>query len=228
MSRPNSAGSFLAMIMLVMLPLVIYWAAQRGLAEVAVQEPRYVVNLWRSGKLQPDAAKLDAMLAEMTKAHDLDPSNPNLLEDLGRFHAFRVERGNPYDQEVRAVRQQALERFRQVLQLRPTSGHAWVNVALMKFRLGEVDQEYSAALEQALRRGPWEPQLQLLAIELGVATWQVLTAPMQQTLERNIRAQGGWRLANQKPALMALFKRYKRPDLVCLLEERSATPCGAS
>lgn len=228
MKTSTSVGSFPAMIMLAVLPFVIYWAAQRGLAEVVAQEPRYAVNLWRSGKLQPDAAKFDAMLAEMTKARDLDPSNPNLLEDLGRFHAVRVERGKPYDPEVRAVRQQALQRFRQVLELRPTSGHAWINVALMKFRLGELDQEYSAALEQALRRSPWEPHLQLLAIELGVASWQVLSVPMQLTLERNIRAQGGWRLVNQKPALQALFKRYKRSDLVCLLDERSTTPCGAS
>lgn len=205
------------LILLLAFPFVIYGAAQRGLADVVAQEPRYQIERWRAGKWVPDQFKLDAIQAELGMAHDLDPNNPNLLEDLGRFNAARVDRGQAYDPEVRAMRQQALARFRQALEQRPTSAGAYVNVALMKYRLGEIDHEFSESLLQAMRRSPWEPQLQLIAIELGLATWQALAEPAHETLKQAIQAQAQWQLINQKPALQSLLKRYRRPDLVHLL-----------
>lgn len=216
-SRPDTPNRLFPLILLAAFPFVIYWSAQRGLADVVAQEPRYQIERWRAGKSAPDTFKLDAMQAELSKARDLDPNNPNLLEDLGRFHAVRVERGQAYDPEVRAMRQQALARFRQALEQRPTSGHTYVNVALMKYRLGEIDREFSESLQQAMRRSPWEPQVQLIGIELGLATWQALAEPVRETLKQAMQAQAQWQLINQKPALQSLLKRYRRPDLAHLL-----------
>lgn len=214
-SRPTCIFVFM---LLAALPFVIYWAAQRGLADVVSMEARYQIDRWRAGKFVPDSLKLDAIQTELGKARNLDPENPNLLEDLGRFQAFRVERGQASDPEVRAIRQHALVSFRQALALRPTSGHAYVNVALMKYRLGEIDQEFSQSLLQAIRLSPWEPKVQLLSIELGLATWQALADPLRETLKQAIQAQGQWQLVKQKPALQSLLKRYRRPDLSYLME----------
>jgi len=227
MNRSSSVRGFFVMLLLASLLAVAYRAGERGLADVVAQEPRYAIDRWRAGKLAPDMIKLNTMQAELHKARNLDPGNPNLLEDMGRFHAARVERGQAYDTEVRVTRQQALAWFRQALELRPTSGYAWVNVALMKFRLGEVDQEFSKSLQQTLHRSPWEPRVQLIAIELGLASWQALSDSTRQTLRAAIRSQGQWKLVNQKPMLVSLFKRYKRSDLDCLLEAEPKA-CGAS
>lgn len=225
--RRSSVGGFFAMLLLAGLPAVIYFSAIRGMADVVAQEPRYEIDRWRAGKLAPDSLKLNAMQAELHKALELAPQNPNLMEDLGRFYAARVERGSPYEPAVREIRQQSLLYFRQAAAQRPTSGHAWANVALMKFRLGEFDLEYTLALEQALRRAPWEPQVQLLAIEIGLAGWQVLADSTREKLKQAIRSQGEWQLVNQKAPLLALLKRYRRADLNCLLEP-GPNACGAS
>jgi hypothetical protein len=226
MNRP-SAGSFFAVLMAGGLLTIVYLSAARGMADVVAQEPRYEIERWRTGKLTPDSLKLNAIQAELHKARDLDPLNPNILEDLGRFYAARVERGQSHEPVVRETRQQSLAYFRQALELRPTSGHAWVNVALMKFRLGEIDQEFSQSLAQALHRSPWEPQVQLLAIELGLGSWQALSDPTRQRLRQAIRSQGDWKLVNQKPQLLSLLKRYQRSDLGCLLDP-APNACGAS
>lgn len=212
--RPTAIFVF---TLLAVLSVAVYRTTQRGLADVLGLEARYQIDRWRSGKFVPDTPKLDAILTELSKAHHLDPTNPDLLEDLGRFHAERVERGQAYDPAVRATRQQALDRFRQALEQRPTSGHAYVNVALIKYRLGEIDQEFSQSLQQAMRRSPWEPQVQLISIELGLAAWQALADPARETLKQAIQAQGQWQLVRQKPALLSLLKRYRRSDLAYLL-----------
>lgn len=205
-------------LLLAILLSVVVLAAQRGLANLVAQEVRYQIDLWRSGKSSPDALRLDALQAELDRAHRLDPSNPILLEDIGRFQASRVDRANPDDPAVRAMRQRALAGFRQALGQRPTSAHGYVNVALTKYRLGETDQEFSQALLQAMHRGPWEPRVQLMSIELGLAAWQSLGDSSREALKQRIQAQARWTLVRQKPALQSLLKRYRRADLSYLTQ----------
>lgn len=215
------------MLLFAGLAAVVYWAGGRALADIVAQEPRYEIERWRAGKVVLDGKRMDAIQAELYKARDLDPGNPYLLDDLGRLYAARVERGQPYDMAVRDIRQQSLDWFRQSLLKRPTSGHAWINVALTKFHLGEIDSEFSQALQQAMRRGPWDPKIQLIAIELGLASWQAQSPEIQQSVKQAIRAQSQWQLVKQKAQLMALLKRYKRLDLTCLLAP-APNACAAS
>jgi len=224
--RSSSVAGFFAVVLLVTLSGIAYWVAMRGLADVVAQDPRYEIERWRSGKFTPDVVKLNVIQTELHKALNLDPGNPTLLEDMGWFYAKRTERDPSHGAEVRELRQQSLQLFKQSLALRPTSGHAFINVAYMKYRLGEIDLEFSQILQQALLRSPWEPQYQLIAIELGLANWHALSDSTRQSMRYAIRSQGQWKLVNQKTALSSLLKRYNRPDLSCLLEADSK-PCGA-
>ena len=216
--RTASSGRFFAMLLLAGLLAVGYFAGQRGLADVVAQDPRYEMERWRSGKFVADNIKLDAIQAALNEARNLDPRNPYLMGDVARFHAARVERRQASDPAVREARQQSLAWFRQALEQHPTSGHTWLNVALMKFHLGEIDQEFSRSLQQAMRRSPWDSKVQLLAIELGLANWRGLDDPPRETLKQAIQAQARWQLVRQKPALQLLLKRYRRADLDYLLE----------
>lgn len=215
--RPPAAIA-LALGLILALAFAIWQSARRGLADVMASEPRYQIERWRTGQWVPDTAKLDALQQALERARGLDPGNPNLIEELGHVHAGRVQRHPAGDPQGRAMRRQALDRFRQALELRPTSGHGHINLALMKYRLGEIDPEFSQALQQAMRRAPWEPKVQMLAIELGIAAWQALAEPAREAVKHAIQAQARWQLARQKPAIESLLKRYRRTDLAYLLE----------
>lgn len=215
--RPIPVGRFLAMVLVAVLLAAVWYAGQRGIADVIAQEPRHEIERWRSGKLVPDKAGLDAILAALNKARSHDPRNPRLLEEAARFQAARVAGRLTLEPEVREARLQSLALFRQALEQRPTSGEAWVSVALIKLQLGETDREFSHSLQQTLRRSPWEPKVQLLAIELGLAGWMALTDPLRETLKQAIQTQARWPLARQKPALQSLLSLYGRADLADLL-----------
>lgn len=215
---PKPAARLLALALLAVLAVAAWVAAQRGFAEVIVQNPRHEIERWRSGKLAGDKAGLDAVLAALDEARAHDPRNPRMLEDAARFHAARVAGRPTSEPGVREARLRALALFREALEQRPTSGAVWASVALIKLQLGETDREFSHSLQQALHRSPWEPRVQLLAIEIGLAGWQYLAVPLREALQQAIRAQARWRLANQKPALQSLLNRYWRADLSYLLE----------
>lgn len=216
--RKPLAGGLVAIALLAALLAVGYFAGQRGLADVMAQEPRHEIERWSSGKLAADEARLDAILAALNEARMIDPRNTRLLEEMARFHVERVAGRLTLEPGVREARLQSLSLFRQALEQRPTSGQAWVSVALIKLQLGETDREFSHSLQQALRRSPWEPKVQLLAIELGLAGWQTLAGSLRETLKQAIHAQAHWQSVKQKPALQLLLKGYGRADLDYLLE----------
>jgi hypothetical protein len=216
--RPIPAGGFFAVALLTGFLAVVWFAGQRGLADVMAQEPRHEMEGWRSGKLAGDKTRLDAILAALNEALVIDPRNPRLLEEAALFHVNRVAGRLTLEPDVREARLQSLSLFRQAVEQRPTSGQAWVSVALIKLQLGETDREFSQSLQEALRRSPWEPQVELLAIEVGLAGWQALPDSLHETLKQAIQAQAQWQLVKQKSALQALLKRYGRADLNYLLE----------
>lgn len=215
MRSPRPVARVAALLLLAGFALTALIAGKRGLADVVAQQPRYEFERWQAGKSNPGAAAATGMGDGLRSALALDPDNPNLLLDIGRLDSWQVRNGPMHDSAVRATRQGALENFRRAARLRPTSGHSWAIVAQAKYGAGSVDSEFAAALEQAMRRAPWQAQVQLISIELGLASWQALTVPMQLALGKAIRTQAGWKMVDQKPALFRMIKNYRRSDLAC-------------
>lgn len=212
------ARSLIAVALAAGILTVAWFAGQRGQADVLAQEPRYEMERWRSGNPFPDPTRLDAMQAALNEARNLDPRNPRLMEELALLLAARVRGRYNHEPEVREARLQSLVLLRQSLEQRPTFAEVWIDLALIKFRLDETDREFTQALQQGMRLAPWEATVQLRAIELGLANWESLADPLRDALKQSIQAQAGWQLVKQKPALLALVKRYGRGDLLYLLE----------
>lgn len=196
----------------------IWIAGHVFLADVISQEARYYIDRWRSGALKLSHSRLDEIQSDLTRSIAYDPSNPNYQEDLARFLAWRNERATLLDPAARRDRAQARELFTQAALRRPTSERAWSSVAAMRFVLGEVDSDFSAALNLALRQGPWNPEIRVNAIRIGLASWDVLPPDLQATLRRAIHQQAHWALAPQKDTLAGFIKGYRRGELLCLLD----------
>jgi cytochrome c-type biogenesis protein CcmH/NrfG len=215
MKRLASPAGIAAILLMMVTAATAYFTAIRFAAEMISQDARYHFERWDAGRATPQAGEVSVAVASLRAALDYEPRNPNLHWYLGRIDYWRVRSGSLTDAESRAVRQVALESFRQAALLRPTSGHSWVNLALTRYVLGQVDAEFVLALEQTLRWAPWQPQIQLIGIQLGVATWQLMPLSTQMLLIEAIRRQAEWKMADQKPALIRLLRGYGRNELGC-------------
>ncbi len=72
------------------------------------------------------------------------------------------------------ARQKAAVHYRESIKQQPTWPHAWNDLASVKFRLSEIDQEYYAAVHKAVELGPWEPDIQDNLISTAVILWEEL------------------------------------------------------
>jgi len=171
----------------------IYAAGKRGLADTADYPARRALAQWASEKRAPGETEWQAVHAALERAAALAPANPLYVEELGRLLELRAAGMDRSDPAARSLLEQSRAQFRQAVAMRPGSPYAWASLALVKFRLNEMDYEFYGALERAARFGPWEPAVQLALADIGLASWMLLALPGKQqvlgALERGMLRQ---------------------------------------
>ncbi len=172
------------------------FAPRRALERSATQPPVRDDERWASAR------------AQLERAASLDADNPDLREALGRWHDAESLRLHS-DAELR----EALTDFRRALALRPSSAYTWANVALLKLRLAEFDDEFGDAAARAARLGPWEPEVQLILANVAFGAFDKLRAQERPAVLRTV-ANG---LQRQGEAIFDLAWRAGRIDIFCRL-----------
>jgi hypothetical protein len=171
----------------------IYAAGKRGLADMADYPARRAMAQWAGDKHAPGEAEWQAAHAALERAAALAPANPLYVEEIGRLLELRATGMDRADPAARTLLQQSRAQFRQAVAMRPGSPYAWASLALVKFRLNEMDYEFYGALERAGRFGPWEPAVQITLADIGLAGWMLLALPGKQqvlgALERGMLRQ---------------------------------------
>lgn len=117
----------------------------------------------------------------------LDPRSAALHEALGVLHANHVAQRRIGDDIAELFRAQALEHLRAAISERPASPYTWASYAHVKARMGMADREFLAALLRAMELGAWEPEVQLMAADLGLQLWAILPLGAQRSVEANLR-----------------------------------------
>jgi hypothetical protein len=167
-------------VLLVGVPLLtagIHAAAVRGLADAHYTNARLTLAEGPPAKGTPRPEAMASALASIREALALEPSNPHFVEQSARLHELRalgLQRGDP---AMRDGLRQSLAQYREAAAMRPGSPYVWASIAVLKLRLNDMDFEFYGALERAGRLGPWEPQVQIAMIDVGLATWKWLSRP---------------------------------------------------
>jgi hypothetical protein len=215
-----------AALLLAVLRGAAWVAGGRFLADASRYEVRYFLDRWRAGTLKLEPVRLDELQAQQTRAAAQDPGNPWIEFELAHLLLSRPRLPLQLIDPAMTARQfEARDRYRHVVMLRPTWELAWANLAVSKVVLGEVDREFFAAMELALRHGPWNQDVQMNIIRTGLSVWPLLPLPLQSQLRQAIYRQAHWRLSPQAAALRPMLAKAGRSDLLCLLE---AAPKGCA
>lgn len=149
-----------------MLATLAALAAPRGLADLLAFGPlQRLSQLDARGEL-PAPEDWNRARRDLQRARTLDPDNPAHAESLARWYERYSLRLPPSSGVARAYLEQSAAHLRRALAGRPGSPYTWVSLAAVKLRLGEVDAEFHAAVENARRFGPWEPGVQRALIEI--------------------------------------------------------------
>lgn len=159
----------------------IYFAGLRGLADTAAIPARHAITQWTQARTLPGPREWREVRAALRTARGFEPDNPLFVEELGRLYEMRTRGLDSTLPVVRAFLARALDDFRTAARMRPASPTTWANIALAKYRLGELDAAFTAAAERAAQLGRWEPGVQRVLSEIGVNAWAALSPPNRAT-----------------------------------------------
>jgi hypothetical protein len=189
-------------------------ALRWGMADVLHRDADRSMERWQRERSMPVLTEWLETRDKLARAHRLDPGNAAIVESSGLLHSQRVGDGSGSG----VFQEEALAHFEQAAVLRPTSPYTWANIALTRYRIGNTDAKFSTALSTAQRMGPWEPEVQLIAADFGLALWDELDGASRVALKANLARAA----KRQGPQLVQLGEKRGRLELVCELPELAA------
>ncbi len=201
---------------LILIGLIIT-AGFRGLADVNVQSTRRSLVLWGSDVNTLNNTEWTIAYDSVSKAVSQDPLNPELLTLMANVQEWKIYLDKD-DEENNHYLSLALKNYRKAAELRPAWPYAWSQISLVKYRMGEIDQELQQAIENATNTGPWEPGVQQITAEVGLGVWQELDFAMKKIIVRNID-----RGITMQPILMLnILKKYGQLKMVCYQKKKDS------
>ena len=183
----------LALLGAVVLGAGIYAAALRGLADAHYTNARLTLAPGAAERRAARSEELSHALASVNQALVYEPSNPMFVEQSARLQELRALALPAGDPGIREGLRRSLAQYRDAAAMRPGSPYVWASIAMLKVRLNDMDFELYGALERAGRLGPWESQVQITMIDVGLATWPWLARAgkvrVLEALERGLLRQ---------------------------------------
>jgi hypothetical protein len=151
--------------------------ARISISSLYSRQAEYFLSDWTVRKEVPQQQAWSISQRAIERAISWYPvKDPNLLIARGRINDWRYYKrpiGDPIAAESRLL---ALADYRHAAQLQPSWPYTWIDIVLVKTRLGIVDQEALDALQNAFNAGQWRPDVLLKMTETGVFAWNMLPA----------------------------------------------------
>lgn len=114
------------------------------------------------------------------KAIALQPHNASIKNTAGRLYEYRAYQFSPQSAAARLqYAGQAAQMYRLSIQDSPLLVYPWMNLALIKLKQGEWDQEFLQAYKKAATLGPWEESVMPVLVEIGLLVYQNMDQPAQ-------------------------------------------------
>ena len=155
-------------------------ALRMGRTDWLFSRSMHSISEWSAQSVKPDFESWLEVRRDLTRAVQFEPDDPRVLESLGVLHAGREA---PVGNDRSGFQEQARDYLRRAAAARPTSPYTWASLAMVKYRLGETDEEFRNALRQAAAYGPWEWEVQAVIVDIGLAVFPELTAPDRHLVE---------------------------------------------
>jgi len=212
MPKSRSIGARAVVYSLIgMLLLAVSVAVMRGVSSVNEYILQQHLDAWSKAGAPPALEQWNKVDGFFQTALSLTPDNPDLLQYGGRLHEWRAimeADGRGVDKEAMA---QALDYYWGAIKNRPSWPYAWMEFSVAKARAGQLDEVFQRAFSNALKLGPWEPQIQEGMTKLGFAVYAELTRENRLKILQNMR-----NFAEKHPRrLFQLAKEHHQLLLLC-------------
>lgn len=219
------------------------WSLLGVAGDIAAFRAKAWVEAWshQAGQAQARGAMFRPREADWQGARELaalsvrlSPFNADYREGLARIHEARFMMSGLGAEEARTDREKAVVLYREAIALRPSWPYTHAALAYALWRVAGPLPEVEAALADAARLGPWEPQVMEAVIDVGLDAWYVLSPSARQVVSDTILRSQSWRAGSlgQRHAdrAWAIIRTHRKQALACAVlpqrDERIRSRCN--
>jgi hypothetical protein len=180
------------------------YALEAGHAGSKVFDAGLTMRSWSNARVQQPAREaLAGMREDLLQARDVTPNDPAIHELLGLIDARRGERGK--------FLPDAAVHFTKAIELRPTSPQTWSDLAAVKYRSGDTGAEFETALNRAVELGMYEPDVQGIVANYGLAVWNEVGPKTRASVDAIVAAA----MKRNPLEMLQIAERRGRLDVAC-------------
>jgi hypothetical protein len=211
-----------------LLIFAIYIPVKYGIANVEYYKADHALISWHKSADNLSAKSWQYALKSITHANNLHPSHPLYLDIKGKILLW----GASLDaQELKSTdigigREEllslALASFKQSLQIRPVWANTWIDFAMTKWNLNQIDDEFWTAVANAEKYGPYMPEVNLGLASIYMAFWPQLNGiqkanTLEQIKRTLLQVNNIDYSFNYRTELIERVKIYKKENVFCTL-----------
>ena len=152
---------------------------------------------------QPPGDALPGMRGDLLEAEAVTPRDPAIHELLGLIDARSGTGPEGYSD--------AAAHFVKAIELRPTSPQTWSNLVAMKYRTGDTGRQFEAAIFHAAELGKFEPDVQGVLANYGLAMWDEVAQETRAAIDMTISTA----MKRNSLEMLQIAERRGRLDVAC-------------
>ena len=199
-------------VLLTILLLSLFFSGRWGVAAAGHTFAMWHFNDWQKSKESPDVRTWKWVHEAIHWSVKLDPDNAEYRNDIGRLYEYSATSMIEHPSQAAPLLDISLSFIRDSVRLRPSWALAWANLALIKHRVGKIDNEFALAMQRAMLLGKAVPSVQQIVAEAGIANWSALSVEMRRQVLNNIHH--GLNSLNQR-MIMKIIVGYQMKPYFC-------------
>lgn len=201
-----------------MLLFFCWQAIKMGKANLNFYSTHQLTEFWLEHELT-ERNQYHVALQAIERANNEHPQNPQYMVTQGLVYEWGAITSLFADEQQKQQRLiQAKSYYLDAIALRPTWPVTWATLAILKWRLGEIDQELIDYLKQADKYGPYVMEVHQAWLEIGFYLYQNKSQYTVQVIKGlRIHLKEMLKQANSPFAHSAIIiiKRHKVEQLAC-------------
>jgi tetratricopeptide (TPR) repeat protein len=195
-----------------------YQAIKMLSANLSFYQAFQLENNWQKNKSLSSATQFEQALKEIEQSNLSHPNNPHYLVTQGEIYEWGGISDEFDENKQRELLLQAKRYYLNAVELRPTWPFTWATLAVLKWRLEEIDQEMINFLKQADKYGQHTAGVSRAWLDVGFYIYKnksVFTPQIIAGLRKHLKIS----MADIRPEIrrstLSIVKRHNASLLLC-------------
>jgi hypothetical protein len=209
-----SAKRLFAVFIVCVATIGLFNAFRFGVANVDYSFVKNSIEAWQQKGLTQDPSKYTAAKQAIENAGVLHSSHPMYKDLTAQINEWGVVSGFDTDLSL----QQAKKNYLLASRSRPLWPLTWGNLAMVKWRMLEFDEEMLRFLNQADSLGPQTPEIHILFSQLGLVLYQEshpFYTELSDTIHKRLQKGLGPHSHRARPIILDYIHANGHKEAVC-------------